>query len=452
VFTKAVVGLKPGTTYAYRAFATNAAGTNYTTATTFTTSAVAPVMASIPTHTSVTSTLATLGGKVNSTGGSAITARGVVYSVFATEDEPTLLTGTAAPLAPALGGTTIGVFTKAITGLTPGTKYAYRAYATNAVGTTYSATVGTFTTLKGRPLISLPTSASVTSSGATLGGTVTGNGGDTLTARGVVYSLTAINANPKLGLTGVKKVTHVTPDSVSLFTVAVTGLQGGKSYSYRAYATNSKGTTYTTVGTFTTSNGAPTVASTPTKSTIAIKSATLGGRVIYSNGATITERGIVYSVFSENATPVLGDVGDDAKKKIVTGRLGSFSAIVSGLTANTKYAFRSYATNSVGTSYSSVGTFTTLEAAASLLAGPVASASAGDTSETYYTVGEDGLRYLTIVVNKEVGATVEVSGNLTDWFSGSSHTTVVSDDAGVLKVRDNTPVTAESKRYIRLKP
>jgi hypothetical protein len=48
--------------------------------------------------------------------------------------------------------------------------------------------------------------------------------------------------------------------------------------------------------------------------------------------------------------------------------------------------------------------------------------------------------------------TVEVSGNLTDWFSGSNHTTVLSDDAGILKVRDNTPVTSEAKRYIRLKP
>ena len=96
------------------------------------------------------------------------------------------------------------------------------------------------------------------------------------------------------------------------------------------------------------------------------------------------------------------------------------------------------------------------QAAASLLAGaPVGSALSGaSASETYYTVGDDGLKYLTIVVNKAAGATptVEVSGNLTDWSSGSRHTTVVSDDAGVLTVRDNTPVTADSKRYIRVKP
>ena len=44
------------------------------------------------------------------------------------------------------GGTTIGVFTQSITGLTPGTLYHYRGYATNATGTAYS-TDGTFTTL-----------------------------------------------------------------------------------------------------------------------------------------------------------------------------------------------------------------------------------------------------------------------------------------------------------------
>lgn len=65
-----------------------------------------------------------------------------------------------------------------------------------------------------------------------------------------------------------------------------------------------------------------------------------------------------------------------------------------------------------------------------------------------------GTKYLSLTVNKTGGAspgTVEVSSNLLDWYSGTKHTTVLVDDATTLKVRDNTPVTPDAKRHIRLK-
>ena len=66
-----------------------------------------------------------------------------------------------------------------------------------------------------------------------------------------------------------------------------------------------------------------------------------------------------------------------------------------------------------------------------------------------------GVKYLTLTVTKPItgspAATVQVSPNLLDWYSGSQHTTVLTDDATTLKVRDNSPVTPETKRYIRLK-
>jgi hypothetical protein len=66
------------------------------------------------------------------------------------------------------------------------------------------------------------------------------------------------------------------------------------------------------------------------------------------------------------------------------------------------------------------------------------------------------LKYLTMVVEKAPGTArqrriVEVSRNLVDWFSGSVHTTILRNDASLLKVRDNTPVEPGVKRYIRLK-
>ena len=72
------------------------------------------------------------------------------------------------------------------------------------------------------------------------------------------------------------------------------------------------------------------------------------------------------------------------------------------------------------------------------------------------TVGSNGLKYLVLTVRKPEGCTpgsqkVEVSSNLVDWFSGSDHTTTLVDSPAILRVRDNTPVNQNEKRYIRLK-
>ena len=80
----------------------------------------------------ITSTTATLNGNITSDGGATITARGFVY---ATSNTALTIDNTAAD-AVIVSGTT-GVFEKEITGLTAGTTYYYRAYATNSVGTTY---------------------------------------------------------------------------------------------------------------------------------------------------------------------------------------------------------------------------------------------------------------------------------------------------------------------------
>ena len=68
----------------------------------------------------------------------------------------------------------------------------------------------------------------------------------------------------------------------------------------------------------------------------------------------------------------------------------------------------------------------------------------------------DGHKYLVLTATKPaipdgLKRSVEVSPNLVDWFSGPKHTTVIRNNGSVLKVRDNTPVTPGSKRYIRLK-
>ena len=132
--------------------------------------------------------------------------------------------------------------------------------------------------------------------------------------------------------------------------VAATG------YSFRAYATNSIGTSYTTVSTFTTLAAAPTVTS-PTSSSITATTATLGGDVTADGGSTITERGVVYSQTATNNNPLIGGTG--VTKAPVSGTTGLFAAGVTGLAPATSHSFKAFATNAVGTSYTSVATFTT---------------------------------------------------------------------------------------------
>jgi M6 family metalloprotease-like protein len=67
-----------------------------------------------------------------------------------------------------------------------------------------------------------------------------------------------------------------------------------------------------------------------------------------------------------------------------------------------------------------------------------------------FTQISNGLTYNVMTIAKGTG-TVEVSSNLVDWFSGKDFTTVVSETDSSITVRDNTPTSELSKRYIRRK-
>lgn len=97
---------------------------------------------SSPTVTSITGAGATLGANLTGDGGQTVTELGVVYAEFATNANPTLGSTGSSSEQTAVG---TGVFTLPVLGLTEGTTYAYKGYATTAVGTGYS-TVAFFTT------------------------------------------------------------------------------------------------------------------------------------------------------------------------------------------------------------------------------------------------------------------------------------------------------------------
>ena len=139
------------------------------------------------------------------------------------------------------------------------------------------------------------------------------------------------------------------------FTSTITGLTANTVYHVRAYATNSVGTGYGNDLTFTSLPNPviPTLTTTPLTA-IAQTVATGGGDVTADGGASITARGVCWSA---TVIPTTAN-----SKTIDVAGAGKFTSTITGLTANTAYHVRAYATNSVGTSYGSDVSFTTLPA------------------------------------------------------------------------------------------
>ena len=95
----------------------------------------------------ITLTTATSGGNISSDGEAAITARGVCWNTSA---------GPTVANSKTNDGTGTGVFTSSVTGLTAGTIYYIRAYATNSAGTAYGNEI-IFTTLASMPSVTICT-------------------------------------------------------------------------------------------------------------------------------------------------------------------------------------------------------------------------------------------------------------------------------------------------------
>jgi hypothetical protein len=115
----------------------------------------------------------------------------------------------------------------------------------------------------------------------------------------------------------------------------------------------------------------PTV-TTATASSITSTSASSGGDVTSDGGASVTARGVCWST---SANPTTGD----SKTSDGSGT-GSFTSSITGLSPNTTYHSRAYATNSVGTSYGADKTFTTAKAAPTVTTN--AASSVGTTGAT----------------------------------------------------------------------
>jgi Tol biopolymer transport system component len=177
--------------------------------------------------TGITPTTAVSGGNVTDEGGLDVSERGVCWS---TSESPAIINSRSIEA----GGS--GSFTSNLTSLTANTIYYVRAYATNDEGTGYGNQV-TFST--GEWSLAALTTSEITSktiNSAISGGTISDDGGSTVTARGVCWGIVT-------GPTISGNKTDQGSGSGS-FISNITGLQASTTYFVRAFATNSGGTVY----------------------------------------------------------------------------------------------------------------------------------------------------------------------------------------------------------------
>jgi hypothetical protein len=243
------------------------------------------------------------------------------------------------------------------------------------------------------------TTASITNS-------ISSDGGNTISARGVVWNT---SINPTIALS--TKVSSGT--GTGTFNVSISSLSASTVYYIRSYATNSNGTVYGNEISFTTTGIVPSL-TTSTASNISVNAFTIGGSITNDGGNLVTYRGICWSTSANPTT---------SENKIISGTgTGTYSVSIAGLNVATVYYVRAFATNSAGTAYGNQQTITTasLTAGTSYLGGKIAYLfQAGDAG---YVANE---KHGFIIMNHPMGMTAVYGGynSSTGYFSYSNTST-----------------------------
>lgn len=328
-FNTVLSGLTTGQIYHYRAYATNAKGTSYGADRQFTAGAVMPTITSSATS-DLTRTSVTASASITSDGGADIAERGFVIGA---STNPTI-----ADTKYIISGTT-GSYNASITGLTPATSYHIRAYAINGAGISYGTDLPITTNPNTAPVMTSSSVVIIKQKSAIGSALITDDGGATITERGFV-----INTSPTPTTANTKFTAYAFTSQMRQF---LTGLTPATTYYCRPYAINSVGTAYGSEATFTTAAiAAPRMTGYYDMPAVEIAqtTATATGIVMDDGGDTITERGFVVNT-SPNPTTA------HTKVTVAGSDAWFMHASLTGLTADTTYYYRAYATNSVGTSY-----------------------------------------------------------------------------------------------------
>ena len=449
----------PNTVAATTGFAT---GTNtYIIGNTNAISLAAPTVATTVAANTITNVSASSGGQTIT--GSSLSNKGVVWN---TSTGPTVVSSAGITT----DGTSTADYTSSLTSLTAQTLYYVRAYATNASGTGYGNEV-TFRTLSNPPTAAAGsfTATTVSSTQLDLTWTAATFPGSGATANGYIILRRSDATNPTT--TGV--VNGTVPGSLSLpsgttlvttitsgATVAYsnnTGLIANQQYNYLIIPftwDNTNGTTYNyyltsaPAANATTQAGAPTVTATTAATAITNTTASSGGTGLADGGSGITAKGVVWNTSTGPTVPSANSTNDG------TGT-ADFTSSLSGLSAQTLYYVRAYATNPGGTGYGSEITFNTLSNPPTAPAGSFTATTTSNTqinlawtTATFPGSGATANGYIILrrVDGTNPTTTGIVSGTAPGSFSLPSGTTLVTTIAsGSTFSFNNTGLSSQTK-------
>ncbi len=413
VFTSNLTGLSSNTLYYIRSYATNTVDDSYGAQVSFRTLSFVP---NAPTVNNAA--ISTLDVTLDVNGNNVATT----YAIQETgSGDYVQANGSLGASAVWQTNATWGTVT--VTGLTRATSYTFQVKARNSdnVETAFGATQSELT------LQDIPTLASTTAitdnvgTTASSGGNISDNGGAAVSVRGVCWNTTG---TPTIADS---KTTDGTGNGI--FTSSITGLTPGETYYVRAYATNAIGSGYGNQLSFTTPNDPPVLAAISSASSITESSAETGCEITDGGTTTVTVRGVCWNTTGAPTTA-------DYKTTDGTGS-GVFSSSITGLTPNTTYHVRAYATNDGGTTYSNEITFTTLNLS-------VAISNVIKNTDTEYELTAD--------INNPSSIAITAKGYV--WGTSQNPTTTnnsgsTSNGTGSTSFIDNATITVGPGYYVR---
>lgn len=265
------------------------------------------------------------------------------------------------------------------------------------------------------PTVVTTAATAVTSSTATLNGTVNANNASTTVT--FDYGLTTAYGTNVPAVPGT-----VTGNTVTPVSAPITGLLPNTLYHYRVNGVNANGTANGLDLTFTTLPAAPTVVTTAATG-IGLTTATLNGTVnANSSSTTVT--------FQYGLTVAYGSTVAGVPSPVTGGVATPVSAAIAGLTSNTLYHYRVVGTNAGGTSNGTDLTFTTAGAPT-----VVTNAATNITASSAQLNGTVTANNLSTTVTFDWGLTIAYGNNVAGTPSpvtGNTPTAVLANIAGLV--------------------
>lgn len=390
---------------------------------------IAPIV-SVPTVINKDERSLTLSSQVTDDGDDTPTIRGFAYKIYIEGDsDPTKSDNVA------FGSlvTTRGKeepFSGTAINLQSNTTYVIRAYATNKIGTGYSQAILLTTDELMTPTVTIaqPDPDKLTAYTLEVTGTVDDERGYPVTEKGFCWSvesrLPVIIENGK---------NQTVAEGAQTFTQVVTGLNSKTRYYLRAYATNEKGTGYSTPIEFTTLEEQTASLTKMIVSDITSESAALSAFVTAGEGAEITEKGFCYGkkhnpTKEDNPQPF-----NEAGNQMQT--------VLSPLEEGVTYYARAYATTRDDTFYSNEVEFTTTALLVPEIGNPVFK----NITETSATI--------TAVIISNGGSELQERGiyysqtNQNPEKGGTDVQTALSESADLSKITVNLSGLSNGKKY-----